>query len=216
MRVVFDLDGTLIDSAPDIHAASNAALAEMGYPALSLDEVRSFVGKGVPNLVERLLQASGEDPTGPMNRRLTEALMARYHDAVALTLPYPGVRAALAALAAAGWRMGICTNKPIGPTRAVLAHLGLQDAFEVVLGGDSLPERKPDPTPLFKTFEGLGNGPLAYVGDSEVDAETAARAAVPFAIYTRGYRKTPVAELPHDAAFDDFADLPALIGQIAR
>lgn len=216
MRIVFDLDGTLIDSAADIHAASNEVLAEFGFAPLSFAQVKSFVGRGVPHLVHRLLAASEADPEGPLHAQVMAAFVARYEDAVGLTVVYPGVPEALATLSAQGARLGVCTNKPLGPAMAVLRHVGLADMFDVVLGGDSLPEKKPDPKPLLETFARMGTGPLAYVGDSEVDAETAARGTVPFALYTEGYRKTPVAELPHDVAFDDFAALPGLVARIAR
>ena len=216
MRIVFDLDGTLIDSAADIHLAANAVLAEFGFAPLTFAQVKSFIGRGVPHLVHRLLAASEADPQGPLHAQVMAAFVARYEDAVTMTVVYPGVPAALASLAARGARLGICTNKPLAPALAVLRHVGLADLFDVVLGGDSLPERKPDPKPLLETFARLGSGPMAYVGDSEVDAETAARGAVPFALFTEGYRKAPVADLPHDAAFDDYAALPRLIDTIAR
>jgi phosphoglycolate phosphatase len=125
------------------------------------------------------------------------------------------VPAALTALAAAGHRMAICTNKPYGPTLAVLRHLGLFGHFAAVIGGDSLPQRKPDPAPLHETVRLLGGGPVLFVGDSEVDAETAINAGIPFLLYTEGYRKAPVADLPHAAAFDDFAALSALVAGLS-
>ncbi|MDT8855575.1 phosphoglycolate phosphatase [Paracoccaceae bacterium Fryx2] len=212
--VIFDLDGTLIDSAPDIHAASNRVLAEEGFAALTLPQVRSFIGKGVPHLVQRLLEASGEDPAGPRYAPMVASFTAGYEDAVGLTLVYPGVRQALAELAGAGHRLGVCTNKPLAPTRAVLRHLGMLDSFGAVFGGDSLAQRKPDPAPLHATLAALGGGPAVYVGDSEVDAETAVNARLPFALYTEGYRKTPVADLPHQAAFSHFDDLPAIVARL--
>jgi len=212
--VIFDLDGTLIDSAPDIHAASNRVLAKDGLPPLSFDQVRSFIGKGVPHLVARLLDASGEAADGPRHAAMVARFTAGYEDAVGLTRPYPGVLDALDALA--GRRLGICTNKPLAPTLAVLRHLGMEARFAAILGGDSLPVRKPDPAPLLATRERLGGGPVVYVGDSEVDAQTAAAAGLPFALYTRGYRHTPVADLPHDAAFDDFAELPGIVARLLR
>lgn len=213
--VVFDLDGTLIDSAPDIHAASNALLAEDGLPALTFDQIRSFIGKGVPQLVTRILETIGDDPTGPRHAALVHRFETRYETAVGLTLPYPGVVAALDRLAERGFVLGVCTNKPAAPARAVLAHLGLLNRFAAILGGDSLAVRKPDPAPLFATIAALGAVPerCLYVGDSEVDAETAMRAGIPFALYTEGYRKTPVAELPHRFAFGDFSRLPALAAE---
>lgn len=215
--IVFDLDGTLIDSAPDIHAASNALLVEDGLPELTFEQVKSFIGKGVPHLVTRVLEASGLDPEGPKHAEFVHRFEARYETAVGLTVTYPGVVPALETLAGAGFALGICTNKPVGPTRAVLDHLDLTRFFGAILGGDSLSVRKPDPAPLHATVAALGGSAdrTLYVGDSEVDAETARRAALPFLIYTEGYRKTPVAALPHTAAFSDFADLPALVARHA-
>ena len=208
--IVFDLDGTLIDSAPDIHAASNALLAEDGLPPLSLDEVRSFIGKGVPHLVTRVLEAVGEPATAERHAAFVQRFEARYETAVGLTRPYPGVVSALQALADEGFVLGICTNKPVGPTRAVLDHLGLTPFFGVIVGGDSLALRKPDPAPLRAAFAALPAPPVLYVGDSEVDAETAAALPVDLALYTQGYRKAPVSDLPHRFAFDHFDDLPAI------
>jgi phosphoglycolate phosphatase len=136
---------------------------------------------------------------------------ARYLTAFDLTTIYPGVMAALDALIAEGCVLGICTNKPIAPTHSVLKHLDLASRFGAVLGGDSLPQRKPDPAPLFKTAELLGASPVIYVGDSETDAATAQNAGVPFLLYTEGYRKTPAEDLPQAGRFSDFAELPALV-----
>ncbi|OYX41080.1 MAG: phosphoglycolate phosphatase [Rhodobacterales bacterium 32-67-9] len=209
--VIFDLDGTLIDSAPAIHAVSNAVLAELGFGALTLPQVRGFVGKGVPNLVRQLLIASGADPDGPLSGQVETALVARYETDVAGNVPYPGVPEALAALAGFGCRLAVCTNKPYRPAEAALRHVGLWDRFELVIGGDSLPSRKPDPAMLHHAHEQLGGGAMIYVGDSEVDAETAVNAEAPFLLFTEGYRKTPVHDLPHRVAFSDFTMLPGLV-----
>ena len=212
--VIFDLDGTLIDSAPDIHATANAVLALEGLPPLDLAQIRSFVGNGVPVLVARVLAAQGLPESGAQHDRMTAEFIARYEAAVTLTTLYPGVTEALAALRAEGRAIGLCTNKPVAPTRSALAHFGLLDAFAVIVGGDSLPQRKPDPAPLRLALATLGDRAV-YVGDSEVDAATAEAAALPFALYTRGYRKTPVAELTHAEAFDDFAALPAIVARLS-
>lgn len=209
--IVFDLDGTLIDSAPDIHAATNALLAEDGLAPLDFATVKSFIGKGVPNLVARVLETLGEDPTGPKHAEYVHRFEARYETAVGLTVAYPGVPDALQAFVDAGYSLGICTNKPVGPTRAVLDHLGLTRFFGTIIGGDSLPVRKPDPAPLHAAFAALPGPAVLYVGDSEVDTDTALRAKLPFAIFTQGYRKTPLTDLPHDFAFDHFNDLRAYV-----
>ncbi len=212
--VIFDLDGTLIDSAPAIHAISNAVLSGLGLPALTFPQVRGFVGKGVPHLVRQLLAASGEDPDGPLFSRVETALVARYETEVEGNTPYPGVADALARLAAAGCRLAVCTNKPLRPAEAALGHVGLRDRFDHVIGGDSLSTRKPDPGMLRASHDRLGGGPMIYVGDSEIDAETAVNARAPFALYTEGYRKAPVSELPHSVAFSDFAMLPGIVENV--
>lgn len=218
MNIVFDLDGTLIDSAPDLHAAANRMLAEEGAAALSLDEVIGFIGNGIPTLVERVMRARGLD------QERHSDLLARYRafydaDAATLTRPYPGVVAALSTLARAGHQMGICTNKPEAPARSIIAGLDLAAFFPVIVGGDSCATKKPDPAPLVQTFARLGPespGGAVYVGDSEVDAETARAAGVPFLLFTEGYRKSRVEALPHHAAFSDFAALPAMVAALCE
>ena len=210
--IVFDLDGTLIDSAPDIQGIANGLLAERGLPPLSLAETKSYIGNGSPVLVTRMCAARGIDAAE--EPALLARFMAAYDGAVTLTHPYPGVAEVLNQLQAAGHALGVCTNKPLRPAQHVLAHLGLEAFFGAVLGGDSLPQRKPDPAPLLATIELLDAGPRVYVGDSEVDAETAVRAGVPFLLFAKGYRKSPVTEIPHTRAFDDFADLPGLVAEV--
>ena len=207
-RIVFDLDGTLIDSAPDLQAIANALLAGEGAAPISLADVHQFIGEGVGVFVARMRAARGI-PDSAQDRLLAD-FVARYDGAVDLTQPYPGMHAALAHLAQ-DHALGLCTNKLIGPTRTVLRHFDLERFFGAVLGGDSLPQRKPDPAPLDATFAALGDGLRLYVGDSDTDAETARRAGVPFVLFTKGYRKSAVADLLHDAAFDDWAGLPGLV-----
>jgi len=211
-RIVFDLDGTLIDSAPDLHAIANALLAEEGATPISLDHAREFIGNGASVFVQKM-RAAGSIPDSE-HARVLAAFTERYSDAVTLTQLYPGVRDALDRLHREGHGLGICTNKPIRPCRAVLRHFGLDHYFTVVVGGDSLPVYKPDPAPLNAAFEALPEGPEVYVGDSEVDAETAHHAKVPFLLFSEGYRKCPVERLAHSAAFRAFAELPGLVERI--
>lgn len=211
-RIVFDLDGTLIDSVADIAAAANATLAEIGVPPLSVKQARGFVGAGAPVFVERMARARGlSDPAS-----LVPRFLYHYERAVDQAVIFDGVEAALAALKGQGHRLGLCTNKPQKPTRAVLAHLGWRDMFEVVFSGDSLPLRKPDPAPLLAALDALGDGPAVYVGDGEVDSETAARAQVPFLLFTQGYRTASVTDLAPAAAFDDWSEIPDLVARHAR
>ncbi|QFT62140.1 phosphoglycolate phosphatase [Roseivivax sp. THAF30] len=210
MRIVFDLDGTLIDSAPEIRGIANALLAEDARAPLTLEETKSFIGNGAPTFIARM-RAAREIP-GEAQGRLLHAFEARYETAFGLTTLYPGVRGALEALRREGHVLAICTNKPIRPTLAVLAHLGLETYFDTVVGGDSLPVRKPDPEPLRAAT--LGE-PAVYVGDSEVDAETAARAGVPFLFFTEGYCHIPHEKITAAASFPDFKDLPQLVSAFA-
>lgn len=209
-RIVFDLDGTLIDSAPDIQAVANATLSGIDKAPLSLAETRSFIGNGAPTFVRRMIAARAVDEA--LFDTLLDEFKTRYVDAVDLTVVFDGVREALDALRGAGHSLGICTNKPIAPTHSVLAHLKMDGLFDAVIGGDSLPVHKPDAAPLHAALEALNSdaAPI-YVGDSEVDAQTAVNAAVPFVFYTGGYHKTPLDSIPKQASFDHHT---AMVGAI--
>jgi phosphoglycolate phosphatase len=207
--IVFDLDGTLIDSAPDICAIGNTVLEAEGAPPMTLAEARGYVGSGAGEFVRRMMAARGLPEAD--HPRLLERFVGLYEGAVELSAVYPGVVDALAVLAARGHAFGVCTNKPEAPARTVLAHFGLAPRFGAVVGGDSLSVRKPDPAPLFATFEGMGAAPGLYVGDSEVDAETAERAGLPFLLFTEGYRKAPAEALTHAARFAHWDALPGLV-----
>jgi phosphoglycolate phosphatase len=211
VAVVFDLDGTLVDSAPDLHAAAAVLLAEEGRPPLDLPTVRSFIGHGVPALVGRVMAA--RELAEADRARLTGRFSALYDATPArLTRAFPGAVEAVAALAAGGARLGLCTNKPMLPARRILEALGFAPHLSAVIAGDSLPVRKPDPAPLRAAFEALGAGGCRlYVGDSGIDAETAAQAGVPFALFLGGYDAGETSGQGAAARFDHFADLPALV-----
>jgi len=208
--IAFDLDGTLVDSAPDLHGVANEVLAEEGAELLTLEEARGFIGRGAANFIAQMRAARGI-PDSEQDRLLAEYL-ARYEGAVGRTIVFPGVVSALEALAADGHVLAICTNKPERPTAAVLAHFDLARFFAAVVGGDTLPVRKPDAAPLVEAFQRAGaDGPRLFVGDSEIDAGASEAAGVPFVLFTEGYRKSPVGDLAHAAAFADFAELPGVV-----
>ncbi|QIE56360.1 phosphoglycolate phosphatase [Pikeienuella piscinae] len=205
--VVFDLDGTLIDSVFDIHAAVAATLAALGRPTLDPAAVRGFVGDGVEKLVERCLDATGGHDTASLRAALAMFTRAYAENPATLTRPFEGVQQALARLDSAGLALAVATNKPIALTEQILASLGLRQRFRVVLGGDSLERMKPDPMPLLTAIKQLGGGAAVFVGDSETDEATAANAGVPFHFFSGGYRRKPAAEFRADFVFDRFEDL---------
>ena len=206
--VVFDLDGTLADTAPDIRAVANAVLAGEGAEPLSLAETIRFIGNGAPAFVARMRAARGLPESG--EPAMLAAFLDGYGGALDLTRLYPGVLPALDEIAASGIRLAICTNKPEAPARALLDHLGLTGRFGTVIGGDTLAVRKPDPAPLRAALAALGAVEALYVGDSEVDEATARAAGVPFALFEHGYRKTPMERVAPAMRFGDFAALPDL------
>lgn len=206
--VVFDLDGTLVDSAPDLHAAANQMLGELRRPLLTLGRVAGFVGNGIPTLVARCLEATG-GPAADL-----DCAIDRFRDHYArapadLTRPYPGVEKALQQLAESGFALGVCTNKPGQFAVTILRELRLMRFFGTVVGGDTLPALKPDPSPLLHCLKLLGSGAHSafYVGDSEIDAETANRAGVPFALYSGGYLRESIDAFPPLFTFDHFEEL---------
>lgn len=211
--IVFDLDGTLIDSAADLAAAINGMLATFGCEPLALGEVRRMIGDGVATLVARALAARGcgqADPAAAM-----QVFMRHYEaGATSLTTVFPGADAALQALHAAAIPLAVCTNKPARLALRILAHLGLTRYFAQVIGGDSLPFRKPDPRVLLALLQAFDTDAQRslLVGDSEVDAATAAAAGVPFVLMSGGYRHGAASDIPSIAALESFAELPALVG----
>jgi phosphoglycolate phosphatase len=211
IALIFDLDGTLIDSAPEIHAAANRVLATEGLPPLTFAQVKSFIGNGVAVLLARCLMAHGLPDHGPQFDRVKAAFIADYETRFSLTTLYPGVAEMLDHFARVGHPMAICTNKPAGPTRAVLTHFNLIRHFPVIIGGDTLPQRKPDPAPLRAALAAMNCPTALFIGDSEVDADTAHATPLPFALFTAGYRTKPVADLAPDLTFDHHADLAAKI-----
>lgn len=212
--IVFDLDGTLVDSVGDLQAALNAVLAAEGAVPVTLAETRGFIGHGIPALVRAARESRGIGPD--RHQAMTSAMFDHYQRTPArLTRPYPGAVACLTALRDRGHPLGLCTNKALEPTLAILRSLQLEGFFQTVVGGDSLPQKKPDPAPLYAAFAPLGDA-LLFVGDSEVDAETAVAAGVRFALHTEGYRKTAVQDLPHGFAFGDFAALTGFVASLDR
>lgn len=210
--VIFDLDGTLIDSAADLAHAVNGMLGAYGREPLALEEIRAMIGDGMGRLVERALAARGLNEIDPLAAQ--RSMRSHYAaDPVRATVPYPGARAALERLQAARLRLAICTNKPADLAAAILERLELAPFFSRLVGGDSLPFRKPDPRVLQALLADFAVEPheALMVGDSEVDAAAAAAAGMPLVLMRYGYHRGPLERMAYLAALDHLAELPALV-----
>lgn len=213
--VVFDLDGTLIDSAADLARAANRLLAEQDRRALSLAELRSFIGDGARVLVERAMAATGAAAAAESLDALTARFVAHYEaNATAATTVYPTVPETLARLRRAGLRIAVCTNKPQAATGSVLHALGLAEFVDAAAGGDRFPVRKPEAGHLLGTLALLGvpAARAVMVGDNEHDAAVARAAGTGAVLVTYGYARKPLAEIDADARIDRLDELPGLLG----
>lgn len=208
--VVFDLDGTLVDTAADLHLVLAEVLGAEGFAAPSAAETRGMIGDGARVLVERALAAADTPPEPLLVDRLFERFRSRYAEVPcrASTL-YPGARELLERLAAEGVALGLCTNKPQGATMGLLRALDLDERFGAVIGGDVLRVRKPDPGHLAAVLDRLGAGPqqAVMVGDSHNDLCAARGLEMRCVLVSFGYTAEPAAELGADAVIDRLADL---------
>ncbi len=209
---LFDLDGTLLDTLPDLFSAANAMLAELGHAPRTQDEIRRFVGKGIANLVLRCL---GDDPA------LADAALPVYQRHYAAvngdaTRIYAGVEATLAKLRAQGIRLGVVTNKAQAFTLPLLERVGLAHYFDVIVSGDTLVKKKPDAAPLLHACERIGVAPqrTIMVGDSANDAQAAKTAGMPVLLLPYGYSEgRPVDTIECDAVVSAFPELLRHIGR---
>ncbi|MCR9127396.1 MAG: phosphoglycolate phosphatase [Rhodobacteraceae bacterium] len=205
--ILFDLDGTLVHSAPDLQGALNAALVALDRRPLDLDTVVTFIGNGVEKLVMRGLEATGGTGT-PADQAHALALFHSHYDAhlTTATRLYPGVRACLERLSGTGLPLGICTNKPDGPARRICAELDLARYMRVVRGARPDTPKKPDPAALLAALADVGVTPgnAIFVGDSSVDYLTAEAAGVPFRLFTGGYLNRPLPAGANPPRFDDW------------
>ncbi len=217
--LLFDLDGTLVDTAPDLSAATDHVLEAFGRPRIGLAQVRQMVGDGALALIRRGFAASGPAPDEETLAAGHRLFLEYYGAHVADTsLPFPGVTATLERLQGAGHRMAVCTNKPYRLSVMLLEQLGLARFFGAVVGGDSLAVRKPDPGHVTGTLAALGlptGAPAIMVGDSMNDVASARGAGLPVVAVSFGYTTTPPGQLGADRLIDDFAALPAALEGLA-
>jgi len=206
--LVLDLDGTLVDSVPDLAAALNRLMAERSLASFTWPEVAAMVGDGAAALIERAFAARSRRP----DAAALGAFLADYGaNAARETRAFPEVEPGLRELAARGWRLAVCTNKPLAPARALLAALGLDGFFAAIGAGDSFPARKPDPAHLLATIAAAGGSPerAAMAGDHRNDIIAAAGAGIPCIFAAWGYG-TPEMARGAAAIAAGFAELPDL------
>lgn len=215
MLLIFDLDGTLVDSVPDLTEALNEVLRQRGYLPLTPDAVAPMVGDGVPALVCRAFAARGGS-TAEARQALADYVAVYEANATTRTRPYPGVPETLALLRRRGYRSAVCTNKLQRASERVLAGLHLAGLFDAVAGGDRYPVKKPDRGHLLSLIDELGGSPAraVMIGDSENDAAAAHAAAVPLVMVRYGYARVDPATLGGLAVLDGFADLPATLERL--
>lgn len=211
-RLIFDLDGTLVHSAPTIAAAANGLLVGIGREPLPMSAILAHVGHGMRRLVEDVLSETGGVPSEGVDHHLAIYQRIYFADPLTGTEPYPGVAEALARLAAAGHGMAVCTQKPDKPSRDILEGFALMPPITVLTGGDSLPGvLKPDPRLFAHAADRLPAGPAIMIGDSETDARTAHNAGAPFLLHLGGYNHAPPERLGAAGSFSDWAGLPGLV-----
>jgi len=217
--IVWDLDGTLVDSAPDLAMALNTILDRRGFFTLSVDKVRPMIGNGVPKLVERGFNAVGVRLDKAQLDELIEMFLHEYKAcATDSTRPYPGIVETLRTIHEMNIPMGVCTNKPEAFSRQILEDLGLAGFFSSVVGGDTTSTRKPDPQPVLTCLRELASEPASglMIGDSIHDVHAANAAGVIVAVVPWGYRSVPVEKLGADFILHDLAGLTGLIRETEK
>ncbi|CDX51539.1 phosphoglycolate phosphatase [Mesorhizobium plurifarium] len=215
--ILFDLDGTLIDSAPDIAAAVNELLVGRDLPPLKVDQIRAMIGGGVMKLVERAFAASGSPLAGSALEEANRDMAPIYRrHLTGLTRLMPGVREALTHFHLNGTAMGVVTNKPQLATREILLHFHLTEYLGAIVGGDAVTKLKPAPDALLLALDQLQAEPYEalMVGDSVSDVGAARAAGMPVALLRGGYTQVPVEELGADLVCDSLLDLPSAMQRL--
>jgi phosphoglycolate phosphatase len=209
--VVFDLDGTLVDTAPDLISALNVILDREGLPAVPLEQARTMIGAGARKLIERGLELEGRVTTPDDVSRLTHDFIDYYAAHIAeASRPFEGLEAALDDLAARGYQFAVCTNKLEWLSKKLLDELGLTPRFAAICGADTFGVAKPDPVILQQTVARAGGliGATVMVGDAGPDIGVSRRAGVPVIGVEFGYTEIPIAELKPDRLIGHMRDLP--------
>lgn len=215
--IAFDLDGTLVDTAPDLIGTLNVLLKDEGLPALPLAEARPFIGRGARWMIERGFEAAGEHLHPARTQALFDRFILHYREHIAdESRPFPGCEAALDDLKAAGAKLCVCTNKLTGLSVALLDALDLSRRFEAVIGADAAPAIKPDARHLQAAVDAVGGdvSRAIMVGDAATDAGAARNAGAHLILVSFGYTETPAAALDPDILIDRFDQLPAACARL--
>jgi phosphoglycolate phosphatase len=216
---VFDLDGTLADTAPDLIATLNRIMDREGLPRVQLEDARELIGAGARAMVSRGFEQAGLELTPEHLDELFIDFLAIYSDHLCDgSRLFPGVEASLDLLEARGFTLAVCTNKVVGHSVQLLEALGIAGRFAAICGRDSFPYFKPDPRHLTLTIEQAGGDPAraVMVGDSRTDIATAKAAGIPVVAVTFGYTDVPVRDLEPDAVIDGFDELAAAVKRIEQ
>lgn len=216
--VVFDLDGTLIDTAPDLVATLNVVFEREGLPPVPYETARNFVGGGARAMIMRGIEADGRAVAPGKLDEMFADFIAHYSDHIAeRSRPFPGLVAALDTLSERGHRFAICTNKLERLSLLLLKQLRLADRFEAICGQDTFGIQKPDPEVLRRTIAAAGGTPqrAIMIGDSLTDIKTARAAGIPVIAVDFGYSERPVSEYGPDRVISHFGQLPDQIAGIS-
>jgi phosphoglycolate phosphatase len=219
LTVVFDLDGTLVDTAPDLVDTLNVVFAREGLPPVPYAEARTMIGGGARRMIEQGLTAEGRSFARADIDRLFAGFIEHYAAHIAdRSRPFPGLETALDTLQAGGARFAVCTNKLEWLSVKLLEALGLAPRFAAICGQDTFGVMKPDPEILRRTLRQAGGSPerAVMVGDSANDIDTARAAGIPIVAVDFGYTEIPVSRLAPDRVISHFADLPAAIAELRR
>ena len=219
LTIVFDLDGTLIDTAPDLIDTLNVILAREGLPAVAYDDARAMIGGGARAMIERALKAERRDEAKAELDRMFRAFVEHYAAHIAdRSRPFPHLEATLDGLAGAGHRLAVCTNKLEWLSRRLLDRLNLSPRFSAICGADTFGVSKPDPAILRQTVARAGAElkSAIMVGDAGPDVGVARRAGVPVICVSFGYTEVPVADLKPDVVIDHMRELRGAIEGLTR
>src|SRR5271165_510438 len=219
MLIVFDLDGTLIDTAPDLVDTLNVILAREGLEPIPFEQARGMIGAGARRLLERGLRRDAAGLPGDMIERLYKDFLTHYAQHMAdRSRAFPGLEPALDVLAGAGHQFAVCTNKLESLSVELLKTLNLAQRFSAICGQDTFGMQKPDPDILRRTIARAGGeiGNAIVVGDSMTDVATARAAGVPIIAVTFGYADRPPGAMGADALIGSFSDLPPAVAELAR